>query len=153
MHVVASSLVSSARTASVNFTINVVQTATQVRKPATGSGDNQTAFTNANFPAALVVEVLDASNAPVLGSTVDFSVVSGPATLTSNASVQTSAAGRAQVTVRAGANTGPVTIRAVVGNLTPVTFTLNVQLPGPVISINSFRNAASGEFGNQFGDG
>jgi uncharacterized protein (TIGR03437 family) len=143
----ASIVTSQASTAIANFTLNVVQTATQVRKPATGSGDNQTAFTNANFNSALVVEVLDATNTPVLGSTVDFSIVSGTATLTSAASVQTSASGRAQVTVRAGANPGPVTVRAVVANLPPVTFTLNVQLPGPVVSINSFRNAASGEFG------
>ncbi|MEP7364065.1 MAG: hypothetical protein ABI972_12485 [Acidobacteriota bacterium] len=140
-------VVSSAPTASANFGLSVIQTATTVRKPATGSGDNQSAFTNANFPSALVVEVLDATSTPVLGATVDFAIVSGTATLTSAASVQTSASGRAQVTVRAGANAGPITIRATVPSLTPVTFTLNVNLPGPVIGINSFRNAASGEFG------
>ncbi|MBN8732066.1 MAG: hypothetical protein J0L64_16105 [Acidobacteria bacterium] len=130
-----------------NFGMTIVQTATTLRKPTTGSGDNQSAFTNANFPTALVVEVLDASSLPVQNASIDWSIVSGAGTLTGTTPTLTGASGRAQMTVRAGSTAGTITVRAAIGNLAPVTFTLTVNLPGPVIGLNSFRNTASGEFG------
>jgi uncharacterized protein (TIGR03437 family) len=128
------------------FNASVTQVASTFTKI---SGDPQTAFTNANYLNPLVVEVRDNNNQPVVGANVEWTVVSGSATLTGTTPTATSATGRAQMTVRAGANAGPVQIRATVQNtnLTPILFNLTVQLPGPVVNVNSFRNTASGEFG------
>lgn len=133
---------------SASFGMQIVQTAATLRKVAAGSGDNQAAFTNANFASALVVEVLDANGSPVQNANVDWTLVSGAGTLTGSTPTLTGASGRAQMTVRAGATPGPITVRASAGNLASVTFNLTVNLPGPVVGLNSFRNAASGEFGS-----
>jgi uncharacterized protein (TIGR03437 family) len=124
-----------------NATLNV--TVTAIVKI---SGDNQTAFTNSNFAQPLVVEVRDSRNVAVSGQTVNFSVTSGSAALTP-ASATTDSNGRAITQVRAGANAGPLVVNAAVAGVSPVTFNLTAQLPGPVISALDVFNAASGERG------
>jgi uncharacterized protein (TIGR03437 family) len=111
------------------------------------SGDNQTAFTNANFTQPIVVEVRDTRSTAVSGQVVNFAVTGGSATLTA-AQATTDTSGRALTQVRAGANAGPITITATVQGVAPVSFTLNAQLPGPVINALDFFNAASGERGS-----
>jgi len=112
------------------------------------SGDNQTTFTNTAFGQPLVVQVNDTRGIGVPGQAVNFTVPSGTATL-SAASATTDANGRAQVTVRAGANPGAILVRAaLVADIgVPVEFNLRSQLPGPVINPLDFYNSASGERG------
>lgn len=110
------------------------------------SGDPQTTFTNSAFANPLVVQVLDNRQAPVPGVAVNFTVGSGSATL-SSATATTDSSGRAQVTVRAGNNAGPIAIQAnTAGVGQGVVFNLTAQLPGPVPS--TFLNAASGQRGS-----
>ncbi|MBL8295745.1 MAG: hypothetical protein JNN08_28125 [Bryobacterales bacterium] len=112
------------------------------------SGDRQTTFTNTAFAQPVVVQVNDTRGIGIPGQTVNFTVPSGSATL-SSASATSDANGRAQVTVRAGANPGQILVRAALpSNIgTPVEFTLTAQLPGPVINPLDFYNSASGERG------
>lgn len=112
------------------------------------SGDRQTTFTNTAFAQPLVVQVNDTRGIGIPGQTVNFTVPSGSATL-SAPSATSDANGRAQVTVRAGANPGQILVRAALpsGTGTPVEFTLTAQLPGPVINPLDFYNSASGERG------
>jgi uncharacterized protein (TIGR03437 family) len=112
------------------------------------SGDNQTTFTNTAFAQPLVVQVNDTRGIGIPGQTVNFTVTGGQATL-SAATATSDANGRAQVTVRAGATAGVITVRASLpGNVgSPVDFTLRSQLPGPQINPLDFFNAASGERG------
>ena len=58
-------------------------------------------------------------------------------------SVPTDASGRAQVTVKAGATPGAVTVTASAGNASQ-SFTLTVIPPGPALSTSSFYNAGGG---------
>ncbi len=110
------------------------------------SGDPQTTFTNSAFANPLVVQVLDNRQAPVPGVTVNFTVGSGSAIL-SSATATTDTNGRAQVSARAGANAGPIVIQAnTPGVAQGVTFSLTAQLPGPVPG--AFLNAASGQRGS-----
>jgi uncharacterized protein (TIGR03437 family) len=78
---------------------------------------------------------------------VNFTVTSGSATL-SSASATSDASGRAQVSVRAGANAGPIVITASTQGLAQTTvFNLTAQLPGPQVNSADFYNAASNERG------
>jgi uncharacterized protein (TIGR03437 family) len=125
------------------FTVTAESTATQLRKI---SGDGQpSAPINTPFAQPLVVELLNAQNAPVAGVQVNWTVT-GPATLSAS-STPTGADGRAQVTVTAGSTAGAITVTASVGSLTPVTFSLQSRLPGPGITASSFRNYATGQTG------
>ncbi|HEU0120052.1 MAG TPA: hypothetical protein VFQ91_05960 [Bryobacteraceae bacterium] len=110
-----------------NFTTNL--TISQMTKV---SGDNQTTAISQPFAAGLVVEVRDERNSAVPGQAVQWSVVSGPA-LVSSAVVATDANGRSSVTVRAASTAGTATVRAQLGSLTQ-TFTLTVRPPGPVFT-------------------
>ncbi len=109
------------------------------------SGDPQTTFTNSAFANPLSVLVLDNRQIAVPGVTVNFTVNSGSATLSSG-SVTTDSSGRASVSVRAGGGAGPIVITAITqGVAQGVTFNLTSQLPGPIPG--AFLNAASGERG------
>jgi len=126
-----------------SFTVTVESTATTLRKI---SGDGQPVVpVNAPFPQPLVVQVVDAQNAPVAGVTVNWSIA-GPATLSATAT-PTGADGRAQVTVTAGATAGSIIVSASVAGLTPVTFSLQSRVPGPAVTAESFRNYATGQAG------
>ncbi len=109
------------------------------------SGDGQTAFLNQAFGLPLVVQVNDDRNQPVPGTAVAFAVT-GPATL-SAATATTDAQGRASISVRAGGTPGQVVVRATVGALPAVTFTLTVIPPGPALDASRIYNTASGRPG------
>lgn len=111
------------------------------------SGDNQpTVVINTQFPSPLVVLVFDQANRPLSNVQVNFAVASGSATV-SPAVATTNAQGQASVTVTAGSQAGTITIRATLQNFTPITWTLNSRLPGPVLTAQSFTNFATGEVG------
>lgn len=103
------------------------------------SGDQQTAAVDAAFANPLVVQVATSSGSGA-NVPVQFSI-SGPGTLTSNASAVTNSSGQAQASVQAGDTPGNITVTASAGNAS-VSFTLFVAPPGPSITSNSFFNAA-----------
>jgi uncharacterized protein (TIGR03437 family) len=123
----ANSAVSTTFTLSVNI---------QISSLAKVSGDTQTAPANQNFTNPLVVQVIGSNGQPVVGQPVSF-VVSGGSAVLSSSSANTDGNGRAQVTVRAGATAGTVTVSAAVGTISQ-NFTLTVIPPGPSLSSNSF---------------
>ena len=81
----------------------------QLVKPPNGSGDGQSGSANAALPQPLVA-VATINGAPESGVTVNWSVVSGSATL-SNITNPTDSSGRSSATVTLG-NSGPVVVRA-----------------------------------------
>jgi len=105
------------------------------------SGDGQSAPVNQAFAQPLVVQVNNSQGQPVAGASVVFSVTAGAARLT-QATATTDAQGRASVTVTAGNTVGRVTITVSVGQISG-TFQLTVRPPGPVLTAQSFVNAAS----------
>ena len=104
------------------------------------SGDKQSAAVNTAFGQPLIVQVLN-NGTPVVGATVNFAVTSGSATL-SAATATTDSQGKAQVNVTAGATAGNVTVTSTIANFTQ-TFSLTVTPPGPALTSDSFKNAAS----------
>ncbi|NWF83082.1 MAG: Ig-like domain-containing protein, partial [Bryobacteraceae bacterium] len=111
------------------------------------SGDNQpTVVINTQFPSPLVVLVFDQANQPVPNVQVNFAVTQGSATV-SPAVATTGANGQASVTVTAGSTAGPIQVTATLQNFTPITWSLNSRLPGPVLTTQSFTNFATGEVG------
>ena len=123
---------------SATFTLS---TRVQIASLAKVSGDQQTTQSGQPFAAPLVVQVNGTNGQPLSGQVVSF-VPTGNATL-SVGSAQTDSAGRAQVTVTAGATPGAVTVTAVIGLISQI-FTLTVIPPGPALSGNSFFNAGGG---------
>lgn len=111
------------------------------------SGDNQpTVVINTQFPSPLVVFVFDQANQPAPNVQVAFTVTQGSATV-SPAVATTGADGQASVTVTAGSTAGPIQVTATLQNFTPITWSLNSRLPGPVLTTQSFTNFATGEVG------
>ncbi len=104
------------------------------------SGDNQTVLVNTNFANPLIVQVNDVNGHPIPGTTVQFALTSGSATL-SNISAVTNASGQASINVAGGAHAGPAVITATAGSQT-LTFSLTVTQTGPVITSSSFFNGA-----------
>ena len=86
------------------------------------SGDNQSGTAGSALASPFVVNVLDANDNPVQGTTVDFAVTQGGGTL-SVASGVTDAAGQAQVTLTLGTTAGQNQATATVTGLGTVTFT------------------------------
>jgi uncharacterized protein (TIGR03437 family) len=76
------------------------------------SGNNQTAASGADLPQPLRVQVNGRAGVPIAGSTVNYVVTSGAATLSSGSS-QTDETGAAAVTAKLGA-VGPVVITATI---------------------------------------
>ena len=103
------------------------------------SGNSQTAITGVQFSQPLVVQALDNQKNPVPGVSVNFTVTSGSATLSSPAAT-TDNSGNATVTVTAGNTSGPIIVTATYATFT-ATFNLTVTPPGP--SNISFVNGAS----------
>ncbi len=131
-------------TLSATFNVSVVNVVTGFSKV---SGDNQpTVVINTAFPNPLVVFVYDQANRGVPNVQVNFAVASGSATV-SPAVATTNAQGQASVTVTAGPQAGPITVQATLQNFTPITWSLNSRLPGPVLTAQSFTNFATGEVG------
>lgn len=127
-----------AEAATAVFSMTVTSTSAGITKV---SGDNQTASQNQAFGQPLVVRVADQAGKPVPGLPVAFVVANGRATLGAT-SATTDADGKASTTVRAGDDSGAITIAVFVQNLTTA-FTLNVRVPGPVVSASDVLNAAS----------
>jgi len=112
--------------ATFNETFNATVTQLQIV-----SGNNQSATVNAAFGAPLVVQVNNGA-APVAGATVNFTVTSGSATLSSSTAI-TNSLGQAQVSVTAGSVANGVVIMATVSGLT-LTFNLTITPAGPSIN-------------------
>lgn len=104
------------------------------------SGGGQTALTNQPFQSPVVFIVRDANNNPLPGINLTFSVT-GNATINPTQAT-TNASGTAQTNVTAGNAPGTITVTATFGTFTAVA-TLQVRLPGPQLTSNSFFNAAS----------
>ncbi len=104
------------------------------------SGGGQSANINSAFAAPVVFVVRDTNGNPVPGLLINFSVT-GSATISAN-SATTNAQGQVQVNVTAGATPDTIHVTAAYNNLF-ATAVLSSHLPGPDISNNSFRNAAS----------
>ena len=102
------------------------------------AGHNQTGTVGQLLPQALSVAALSASNQPVAGTAVTFSVTTGVAAV-SAASVSTGSDGLASITVTLSATAGPVQITARSGTLTPVVFSLTATAatvtPPPVVVV------------------
>lgn len=129
-----------AGTFSVVFNLNVTTTANVTPNGLTIiSGSPQSALPNASFPAPLVVQV-NSTAGPLPSYVVSFSG-SGPINISSGAAT-TGANGQAQITVQAGSTPGAATVTASIPGYT-VTFSLTVTPSGPVLTANSFLNAAS----------
>ncbi|HET6604628.1 MAG TPA: autotransporter domain-containing protein [Xanthomonadaceae bacterium] len=88
----------------------IIEDVVVLSKPATGSGDNQTANTGEAFAQPLTALVQRNGNLSP-GETVGWEVVSGPASVDASTSV-TDSNGEASVGVTAGATAGTVQIRA-----------------------------------------
>jgi uncharacterized protein (TIGR03437 family) len=104
------------------------------------SGGGQSVNTATAFPNPLVFVIRDASNNPVPGVVVNFAVT-GSATLGSTTATS-NAQGQVSTTVTAGASPGTITVTASFSTFSAVA-TLSSHLPGPQISVSSFKNAAS----------
>lgn len=104
------------------------------------SGDGQAGYINRPFSSPLLVELRDGNNRPVPTQSIQWSVVTGAATLSAPSSM-TDSTGRAAVTVTAGATPGEITIRATVANQTQ-TFTLNAYPPGPLVAASAIGTTA-----------
>ena len=124
--------------ASATFTVN---TNVQITSLTKVSGDSQTVAANQNFAAPLVVQVNGNSGQPLPNVIVNFSASGAGTVLASSAT--TDGNGRAQVTAKAGAAAGTLTVVASVANISQ-TFTLTVVPPGPGLTTSSFVNAAGG---------
>jgi uncharacterized protein (TIGR03437 family) len=103
------------------------------------SGTSQTTLVNTQFPAPLVVRLLDSSGNGIAGVPINFSLLSGNAVIT-NTTATTDPQGNASTTVSAGGTSGPVTIAASFGTFT-VTFSLSTKANGPTNI--KFANGAS----------
>jgi uncharacterized protein (TIGR03437 family) len=127
-----------ATTGNLSTTLNVTAnvTVTGLQKV---SGDPQTAPANQPFSQPLIVQVNGSTGQPLANYPVRFAI-SGSGTL-SSATATTDAAGRAQVTVTAGATPGGVTVTASAGAFSQ-SFSLTVIPPGPSLSLNGFVNGA-----------
>ena len=104
------------------------------------SGGGQSVNINSAFPAPVVFVVRDTNGTPVPGLLINLSVT-GSATINPT-SATTNAQGQVQTTVTAGATPDTIQVTAAYNNLF-ATAVLSSHLPGPEVTNNSFRNAAS----------
>ncbi|HET7614131.1 MAG TPA: Ig-like domain-containing protein [Gemmatimonadaceae bacterium] len=88
-------------------------------------GDEQSAAVNTDLPEPLAVMVVTQFGEPIDGATVNWSIVSGGGTLSSNVTI-TDVTGVATVNYTTGPTTGDVTIRAQVHGVPPLTFHVHV---------------------------
>ena len=119
---------SSAGLSVVTFTATAAGAAASVTLVA---GDNQVQMLSTAFVAPLTVVVKDASNTPVAGVTVAFSVTVGGGNFagSTTSNVVTSANGQATAVWTSGGGLGTQTARATVGALAPISF--NGRSVGP----------------------
>ena len=106
------------------------------------SGGGQTTTTGQQFAAPLVFQVNDSGGHGLSGIQVNFSIVSGSASVTP-VGIATNTAGQAQTVVTAGTNSaGPIVISAVANGFTAQANLTSIP-PGPSLTASSFQNAAS----------
>src|SRR5262249_44545042 len=103
------------------------------------SGGNQSMVVGTQFPAPLIVKVVDPQGNAVSGASVTFTISSGSASV-GTPSATTDATGQASTTVTAGSTPGTIVIVAAAGSFS-VSFTLSSHLPGPQNIV--FVNGAS----------
>jgi hypothetical protein len=117
------------------------------------SGSGQSASVNTQYAAQLVAAVRDASNAPVAGVPVTFIAPDSGASIKfsngqTSASILTNGAGLATAPVMtANGTAGQFAVTAVVGSLSPASFTLNntsVGLPAITVSNTSIGQNLQG---------
>jgi uncharacterized protein (TIGR03437 family) len=127
---------------STTFTLTANVTLSGLQKV---SGDGQSGPAGQAFGQPLVVQVNGSNGQPAANVPVTFSIT-GPGSLSAT-SATTNSAGRAQVTVTAGATQGNVTVTAQVGGFSQA-FGLTVIPPGPSLTANSFVNGADFQRGS-----
>jgi CSLREA domain-containing protein len=107
------------------------------------TGSNQSAFVTTAFTTSLEVQVLDQSNNPMPGVTVNFAVPpSGASATLSSYAVTTDSYGEAMVTATANATTGSYTVSAGISTLS-TGFALT-NTPPPPIMVTTLTDDASG---------
>ncbi len=130
-------------TAGAQITTPVTQTlstpvTTLSRTIAIVSGNNQSGNPNSTLPAPLVVSVLNSGN-PATGTTINWLVTSGTATLASATSV-VDASGHASNTLNLGATLGTVTVSATRADDNTVSTSFTATIAGPTLSLVSGNN-------------
>lgn len=109
------------------------------------TGNGQTAFTGQSFAQPLTFQVKDTSGNALPGVLVTFTVPTSNAT-TNPVSIQTDSQGRAITAVTAGNTAGTITVTATITTFS-ASASLTSRPPGPVITTQSFMNAASLQVG------
>ncbi len=109
------------------------------------SGDKQSGNAGVALPSPLVVELRDASNAPMAlaGITVQFKPVNARV---GSPTAVTDETGRASTTVTLGPNAGPSSVQVIVGSLPVATATfttVGTSAPAPAIGPNGVQSAAT----------
>ncbi len=117
----------------MTFTTTVTSS-TNVLSTVSGSAQMLIAGTAAANP--FVIRVVDATGAAVVGVPITFAIATGAGNLSAS-TVNTSAAGTAQVFYTAGATAGTATVTATGPGLTPVTFSSTVLAATNVLSVVS----------------
>jgi len=123
---------------SVSFSITAIPQVV-ITSLTIASGNNQSASINTAFAQPLVVQLTTNAGSPA-GNTVQFSS-SGPVIL-STTTATTDSNGRAQVNVTAGGASGGANVTASAAGVPPVSFTLTVTPPVPIITAGNFVNGA-----------
>jgi uncharacterized protein (TIGR03437 family) len=109
------------------------------------NGNNQTVTEGSTFPQSLTVQILDVSNNPITGQTVNFAVTTGTGSV-NPAAATTDSQGRASTIVTASSNPGSLVVTASYASVS-ATFSLVVVPPGPQVAAANFQNAASFQSG------
>ena len=115
-----------------------------VTQLSVNSGAGQSALVNQPFANPIVFRLRDAANNPVQNTSVTFSVA-GNGSISSTTGT-TNSQGLVQVNAVAGNAAGPLTITAMIGNLT-ASAQLTVLPPGPTLTSQDFLNAGSFKVG------
>jgi uncharacterized protein (TIGR03437 family) len=99
------------------------------------SGNNQSGSAGENLPSALVVTLDDGAGNPLSGQTIEWTVLSGTATVASSTTT-TNASGQASNTVRLGNTPGAVQLQARARGGSNPTATFNLQVNVTVSGLN-----------------
>ena len=110
------------------FTVTVDSSLPKATRLEKISGDNQTGLTGGVLPNPFVVKVGDQYDAPLVGATVTFTVLTGDGTLSHSTST-TNAAGQASATLMFGDSPGEVAVEVSVAEIyETVVFTATATL-------------------------
>jgi uncharacterized protein (TIGR03437 family) len=111
--------------------------------------DNPVVDAGQQFTKPLVVQVKDTSGAGVPNTVVNWTLISGSATLSATTTT-TDAQGMAQIQVVAGATPGAIQVNASVPGLSAASFVLTSKAPPPPkppVDAGSFTNFVTGQAG------